>query len=149
MRPTKEEALAFALMLAAGMPGPDAIGYFLGENDPPEMAGLKLKAWMKSKELQGAIREVNGAPWQDLTLEDRIKFAVNKTYSEMAYYLYSRNYVELTGNDKQKADTCRQALEAKLSGMAGKMDALSQFWSDLASGKVALKPKTLPAALPS
>ena len=56
----------------------------------------------------------------------------------MAYFLYSRNYAELAGQEKQKADTCRTALEAKLAGTSGKLSAVETFWADVVSGKVKL-----------
>jgi hypothetical protein len=74
--------------------------------------------------------------WQEMSLQERIQYAIDKHYAEMAYFLYSRNYADLQGAEKAKADTCRMTLEAKLAGMAGKLDALSQFYADLASGKI-------------
>jgi hypothetical protein len=56
----------------------------------------------------------------------------------MAFYLYSHNYCDLSGNEKLKADTCRQALEVKTAGMAGKLDALSQFYADILSKKAGM-----------
>lgn len=147
--PSKEEALAFCLMLQSGMPPGEAILYFLTEGaswEPTEVDRL-CRSWLRSAAVKGARDAVMGRPWQDMTLEERLKFAVDKHYSEMAYFLYSRNYVELTGADKMKADTCRTALEAKLAGMAGKLDPLSRFWEDLRSGRVALGGSQL-AAIP-
>jgi hypothetical protein len=41
------------------------------------------------------------------------------------------NYVEASGNDKLKADTCRTALETKLAGLAGSESPLSRFYHDM------------------
>ena len=82
---------------------------------------------------------LEGKRWQDMTVHEQIEAAVEKNYREMATYLYRNNYNELEGPHRSKADICRQALEAKIAGMAGKLDALSQFWADVQSGKVKLQ----------
>lgn len=136
IRPTSEQALDFALMLNAGMPPEDAIVYFAEEGQAAEEMAEVLPLWLKSKEVASAILTLQGKKWQDMTAEEKIQFAINKHYTEMAYFLYSHNYSTLTGAYKSKADTCRAALEAKLAGTAGKMTALDRFLTDAASGKV-------------
>lgn len=140
LTPSKDQALQFAIMLSSGLPGPDAIRYFLpeGEDLTPGVIKSYLDKWTSSPTVQAAIVELQGGPWQSMTLDERCRFVVDKTYTEMAYYLYSHNYAELVGADRQKADTCRTVLETKLAGMAGKLGAVEQFWADLASGKVKL-----------
>lgn len=142
MELTKETALQFALIVSSGMPQIDAIRYFC---EPEEEPAAKLHLWTGSKLVSNAILTIQKKSWQDMTLGERIKTAMDLHYSQMAYFLYSHNYVEVAGADKQKADTCRQALEAKLAGMAGKMDALTQFWSDVANGAVKLPGTAIPA----
>jgi hypothetical protein len=139
LSPTKEQALQLALMLQSGMPSEDAVTYFVTDAtiSPADIVAMHDR-WMRSDTLKSAVLELQGKPWQDLGLEERIKLAIDKHYSEMAYFLYSRNYATLGGQEKAKADTCRTALEAKLAGMAGKMDALSRFWDDIAGGKLKL-----------
>ncbi|MDP2725952.1 MAG: hypothetical protein Q8P59_00270, partial [Dehalococcoidia bacterium] len=135
----------FALMLSAGAPGREAILYFLPEEDlSTALVEATLQSWMRSKLVSAAIIASQGKDWQEMTGEEKIKFGIEKHYTEMAYFLYSRNYVELTGAEKTKADTCRQSLEAKLAGMAGKMDALTRFWADVTSGAVKLSGLTPP-----
>jgi hypothetical protein len=73
-----------------------------------------------------------------MTTEERMRYAIDIHYSQLATYLVSHNYADLAPADKQKADSARQAIEAKLAGMAGKGDALSRFLEDLQSGKVHL-----------
>jgi hypothetical protein len=73
-----------------------------------------------------------------MDLNERIRYVMDKHYSEMAYFLYAHNYADLVGADKAKADTCRLALEAKQAGFAGKQDALSRFFADVTSGAVKL-----------
>jgi len=139
---TKENAMQFALILSSGVPHLQAMGYVC-----PELEGQALKVelgrWLRSRVVQNAIITVQKKSWQDMELGERIDFAVNKNYTEMAYYLYANNYSDLHGADRVKADTCRTALEAKVAGMAGKMDALSRFWDDVRQGKVALPMTTV------
>lgn len=136
--PTKEQAQAFALMLQAGMPGEEALAYFF-EN--PDEAVASYELWMRSRTLKDATLALQGKTWQAMTAEERIELAINKHYNELAYFLYSRNYVSLIGSEKAKADTCRGVLEAKLAGTAGKLDPLMQFWADVKAGKVTLAPQ--------
>ncbi len=136
--PDKDQAHQFALMLSSGMPAEDCMGYFISSQDPAELKQA-VKSWLGSRAVQLAILKFQGKSWQDMSLDEKIQFSVDKTYAEMAYFLYSHNYSLLTGSDKQKADTCRQALEAKLAGQAGKMGPIEAFWSDIKSGKVQLK----------
>lgn len=132
-----EEALQFALMISSGMPPMEAICYFYPEQ-PPDTLNLILKSWMGSKEVSRALLDIQGAPWQDLDLAARVAFAVDKAYSEMAYYIYSHNYVLLNGDQKSKYETCLKSLEAKLAGTAGKTNPLSDWWNDVRTGKVKL-----------
>src|SRR3990167_1242496 len=124
--PTRSEALQYALMLGSGMPPLDILTYFYPDLAPIDLKG-ELDRWNRSHNVRAAILAQMGRAWQDMTLDERIAFAIDKHYSEMAYFLYSHNYAQLVGADKQKADTCRQALEAKLAGMAGKMGPLEAF----------------------
>ena len=144
--PTKETALQFATMLSCGAPAREAITYFLPEEEsgavlPPGQIEALLQRWMRSKTVQDAILFTQGGDWTEMTFEAKLRFALDKTYTEMAYFLYSRNYAELSGPEKAKADTCRTTLEAKLAGTAGKGDALQRFFDDLNQGRVKLPPK--------
>lgn len=138
LRPTKQEALQLALMLTAGMPTLDAVRYFYPD-DEPERVKFEHDRWLRSNHVKSAVKTVqNGKSWQEMSLDERIKFAIDKHYSELAYFLYTNNYATLTGADRQKADVCRAALEAKLAGTSGKMDALTSWFDDVKSGKVKL-----------
>lgn len=147
LNPTKEQAAQFALMLSAGMPSTDAIRYFFETDNNLEAMADR---WVKSQEVAVAVRhQQNDRGWQELSLEERINLSVDKNYNEMAYFLYSHNYSELDGSLRQKADICRQALEARLAGTAGKMDALTRFWADVQTGKVILAGAAETAVKPS
>lgn len=135
--PTKEQAWQFALMIQGGMPPIDAIGYFFSGVEDRELM-QHLKGWQTSSFFKIATLQLQGKAFQDMTLEEKIKYSLDLHYSQMAYYLYSRNYAVLTSAEKQKADTCRIALEQKIAGTAGQNDPLTNFWRDLRSGKVTL-----------
>ena len=137
-RPSREDGLQLALMLNSGMPSLDAMRYFYPDDDP-ERIRFEHDRWLRTRVVQSAIKTVqNGKSWQDMSLDERVKFAVDKHYSELAYFLYTNNYTLLSGQDRQKADICRAALEAKLAGTAGKMDALTSWFDDVKSGRVKL-----------
>lgn len=135
---TKELAHQFALILGSGMPHLDAIGYLRPDLEGQD-AKVELDRWMRHRVVQTAILELQGGAWQDMPTERKIAFTIDKHYTELAYYLYRNNYNDLDGAARAKADICRQTLEAKLAGMAGKLDALSTFFEDIKSGKVHLK----------
>ena len=102
--------------------------------------------WLQTKVVQDAIVALQGKDWTQMTAEEKIRTAIDKHYTEMAYYLYSRNYVDLSGAEKTKADTCRTALEAKLAGTAGKLSAVETFWSDVVAGRIKLSNLASPQA---
>ncbi len=137
---TQDEALQFALMLTSGMPAIDATAYFVGSEDLADPARLRERhdGFMADKGVRAAIRKLQGKAWQEMTLSERIKFAIEKTYGEAAYFLYSHNYALLQGADRQKADTCRQVLEAKLAGTSGKESPLETWMRDVKEGRVHL-----------
>jgi hypothetical protein len=142
--PSKDEALQFAIMLQAGLPASEAILYFIQPEDPQELA-LVLRKWLASAAVKEATKVLLGKSWTEMTLEEKIKTATDNHYAQLAYFLFSHNYSDLGTTDKAKADTARQALEAKLAGTAGKGDALSQFFSDINSGKIKLGKPVLPS----
>lgn len=153
--PNTDQAKQFAVMLSVGAPPSEAIRYFIPEEETVSATYLAVQAeqWLRSKAVQDAVRSIQGKDWTEMSAHERISLAIDKHYSEMAYFLYSRNYVDLGGADKAKADTCRAALEAKLAGTAGKLSAVEQFWSDVVSGKVKLSKSIndppISASLPS
>lgn len=138
MTPSKEEAHQFALMLQSGLPGRDAITYFFPDEGDSQILASALKQWLASPSVKAAIVKLQGKSWQDMTLDERIQTAIDLHYNQLATFLYSHNYCELMGADRQKADICRAALEAKIAGNAGKMGPIESFWSDVKSGRVKL-----------
>jgi hypothetical protein len=136
--PNKEQALAFAIMLQAGLPASDAIRFFSDSEDPAELASLVSK-WLRSKALAGAQNELLGKPWQGMTIDEQVKTALNYSHAGMAYYLFSRNYSELGQSDQSKYNAARQALEARQAGTLGKSDPLSRFMDEFVARKLGSK----------
>jgi hypothetical protein len=137
MTPDDSAAMQFCIMLQAGLPASEAITYFTDERDPGVLASM-LKSWTRARSVRRAQTTLLGKSWQEMTLDERIKVALDQHYSSLAYLLQSSSYIEATPADKSKLDSARQALEAKLAGVAGKTDALSQFYADLSAGRVKL-----------
>jgi hypothetical protein len=140
VNPTEDQALQFAVMLQAGLPSSQAILYFVETDDAAELTMI-LKRWMRSKAVRSAINKLQRKPWDQMSLEERMKAALDQHYNSLAFLLFSVNYIEANSTDKTKLDTARQAIESKLAGSAGKLDALSQFFDDINSGKVKLNSK--------
>jgi len=131
--PTTDEAEAFVLMIMAGLPSGVAMTYF---HEGPEAQALHDR-WVRSKEVQRATKKMQGGKdWQHMSSAERIQTALDKNYNEMAYFLYAQNYSDMSPGDKNRADICRQALETKIAGMAGRIDPLAQFWADVKAGRV-------------
>lgn len=142
--PTESEAMAFAIMLRAGLPSNEAMLYFLAEDTDPSIAAEQLHKWTHSRKVKQAIVKLLGKAWQDMTTEEMIKTGLDFHYRGLAYVLYSHNYSEANSTEKAKMDAARIALETKLAGFAGKTDALSRFMDDISSGKLKLSPPVLP-----
>lgn len=129
---TQTEADQFALMLLSGAPVGDAICYFLDPLTPDELRIEAADQWPNQPEVLEALqRYTGGEAWHRMDDAQRLEVAIKKHYNEMAYFLWTVNYVEAAGNDKLKADTCRTALEAKLAGLAGSESPLSRFYHDM------------------
>ena len=129
---SQAEADQFALILLSGAPLSDAVGYFLPLDSPEEIIALVIQDWPQQSEVVEALKRYSGGEdWHRLTDEQRLEVAIKKHYNEMAYFLWTNNYAESSGNEKLKADTCRQAIETKLAGMAGQDSPLSRFYHDM------------------
>lgn len=131
----KETAQQFAIILSSGCPASQALLYFepdLTSADLPK----ELKRWVNSGRVKAAIISLQGGPWEGMSLQEKLEYSITKHYSELAFFLYNTNYNDLTGPDRAKADICRGVIEAKLAGMAGKVDAMSRFFEDVMKGVV-------------
>lgn len=135
--PTESEAMAFAIMLRAGLPSSEAIRYFSDEPDAGYLAEL-LHRWTHARLVKQAVVKLLGKAWQDMSTEEMIKQGLDFHYRGLAYVLFSHNYAEASQTEKAKLDTARIALETKVAGMAGKTDALSRFFDDITAGKLKL-----------
>lgn len=136
--PSDEEAFQFAMLLQAGLPASEAITYFVETSDPAEL-GETLQKWLRSRAVKRSLLRLLKRPWHEMSLDEKIRHALDFHYASLAYFLFSHNYSEAGQADKAKADTARAALEAKVAGMAGKSDALSRFIEDLNAGRLSLR----------
>ena len=108
------------MMVLSGVPVGEAVRHFCdAEEEDDRLAGY-AERWPVQDEV-----------WHELTDSTRLDVSLKKHYNEMAYFLWSTNYVELEGSAKVKADTCRAAIEAKVAGMAGKESPLAAFYHNL------------------
>ena len=131
-RLTKAEAEQFAQMVLSGAPVAEVVRYFWEEEMPEEVLAACEEAWPLQPEVLAAVRLMTGgAPWHQMSDPARLDSALKKHYSEMAYFLWTTNYAECEGGEKLKSDTCRQAIETKLAGMAGRESPLAQFYQDV------------------
>ena len=128
----EDEASQFAAMLLAGAPIVDDVGYFFPDDAHEAFLADAIEDWPVQKEVLEAIqRYTGGEAWHTMTDEARSELALRKHFNEMAYYLWTNNYTELDGSGKVKADTCRQALQDKASGIAGQDSPIARFYHDL------------------
>ena len=129
----KREAEEFASIIVSGAPIAEAVRYFVGEQPVTEEDLLTYEeTWPLQDHVVEALRTMTGGePWNRMTDTPRLDVSLVKHYNEMAYFLWTVNYVEAVGADKVKADTCRVALETKLAGMAGQESPLARFYHDM------------------
>jgi|TARA_R100000306_G_scaffold41949_1_gene40832 hypothetical protein len=128
------QAEQFALILLSGAPVVDAVDYFLDAKASDAQRLAAQQDWPAQEDVLAAIqRYTGGEKWHEMDDAVRMKVALNKHYNEMAYFLWTANYTDMTGNDKLKADTCRIALETKVAGMAGQESPLARFYHDMLS----------------
>lgn len=151
MKPTPDQAKQFALMLHVGLPPTEAVLYFLPPDDAadPAIVAATVRAWTTARDTLREQQRLQGGRWEDMSLDQRIQTSLDKHYAEKAYFLYSRHFAELSGQELTKAQEARKVLEAKLAGTSGKLDPLAQFWDDLKTGRVKLGSKPEPTTLPA
>jgi len=131
-RLTTMEAMQFAQIVLSGAPVAEAVRYFWPDDIDDEDALTCESVWPLQPEVLAALETLSGgAPWHQLKDDARLDVSLRKHYNEMAYFLWTTNYTECLGADKLKADTCRQAIEAKVAGMAGRESPLASFYHDL------------------
>ena len=119
-------------MVLTEAPIAEAMRYFWDEEQPEAVLIECEETWpMQPAVLMALEQQSGGEAWHRLTDPQRLSLALKKHYNEMAYVLWTTNYVECDGGAKLKADTCRSAIEAKVAGMAGKESPLASFYHDL------------------
>lgn len=136
MNPSKEQAFQFATMLRAGLPAEQAIVYFLSpeQQTDPLLVGLTLQKWTSSPLVAAESARLEGKEWTSMTQDEMLNAAIGQHYRSLAWFLYSNNYTSANQVEKSKLDSARSAVESKLAGTAGKLNALDQFYQDIKSG---------------
>jgi hypothetical protein len=137
MLPDETQAFQFATMLHAGLPPSSAILYFIESEDPAEIA-LIVGKWQRSRLVKKASASLMGGNWHEKSTDEMMKYALDAHYRQLSTLLVTTNYIEANQGEKGKLDSARSSLEAKVAGQAGRGDALSQFFEDLRSKKIAL-----------
>ena len=130
---TQQEAEQFVMMVLSGAPVSEVVRYFWDEPLSDEELLVYEEAWPSQPEVLVVMERMTGGTWHRMSDEKRLDASLAKHYNEMAYFLWTTNYASSAGADKLKADTCRQAIEAKVAGMAGRESPLAQFYHDLLS----------------
>ena len=128
------QAEQFAMILLSGAPISDAVSYLLPPTASDADRAAAVEGWPIQSEVLDAIqRYTGGEAWHQMEDSARMNIALKKHYNEMAYFLWTSNYTEMSGNEKLKADTCRIAIETKLAGMAGQDSPLARFYHNMLS----------------
>jgi hypothetical protein len=145
---TLDQLNDWAIMVVSGMPTRDALAYFAPDVMDPTLFEEFHNKWVRSKEFGEALSRAGSPVFQKLDFKAKLDYALKKQYSEMAYFLHSHNYAELEGPALSKANMCREALEKKVAGTAGAADPMTQWWADVASGRVQLGKGVVPKVVP-
>jgi len=134
---TLKEADVFAALLHSGVPMTTVVAMFLQKGEKAEEA---RPAWSTQDAVRKAIAKLDdGKAWHEWTDKERQDRALARHYNSLCYYLWSTNYPELAGEARAKADTARQALEAKIAGTAGQGDAVTEFYKEVVAAFKAKK----------
>lgn len=116
--PTPTQAYAFVKILLSGWDGPRAIRYVLPEVSEARSVTLAGR-WLQHRRVLEATVKLNGAVWPELEPEKRLHLALDKSYAELAYFLYSHRYAVLEGGDLKKYVHAQKVLTEKLAGTHG------------------------------
>lgn len=134
---TSSEATVFAALLHSGVPMATVVKMFLQKGEKEDEARA---AWSVQEAVRKAIAKLDdGKAWFEWTDKERHERALARHYNSLAYYLWSTNYPELAGEARAKADTARQALEAKIAGTAGQNDPVTEFYKEVVAAFKAKK----------
>ena len=135
--PSDEQAHEFAVMIQSGLPATQAILYFVTEENP-EAIEKWASRWLNSRAVNAAVTALMKKPWQQMSMQERMDYALTMHYNQLATMLISYNYLTAGGAEKAKMDDARKAIEAKNAGLAGQQGGLEMFYADLRAGKIQL-----------
>lgn len=135
--PTDEQAWEFAVMLHSGLPAEHAILYFV-EAETPDAVSAWSRRWAGCKAVGAATTKLMKGRWQDKSPTEKMDYALEIHYNQLATTLLVNNYLAASIPEKVKMDDARKAIEAKRAGTAGMQGGLEMFYADLRSGKITL-----------
>lgn len=118
--PTQPDCAQLARLLLSGIPLDQSLAYIdpvyaaLDEEpDPIKRDAQKRpihKRWLNSPLLAAEMTLLNGGEWELLEKDVRIRLAYDKHLAELAFLLYSKSYLMVSGLDEQKMDNARTAI---------------------------------------
>lgn len=124
---TEEVAYNMARLLCAGCPPEQAALYLCPDCDDATVKAT-AREWMASRELLIAVEELEGGAWLDLPAEKRYQLAYDKQVSEMAFYLRTHNFVDVTDKvELEKMKMARETLRAEIKGVGAAEDPNTAF----------------------
>lgn len=140
---TAVTALEFVKLLHAGLPADHALAYMapdyyatIGEPARKTLVGR----WLSSRIVLAATEQLHEGKWAKLPLAKREEIALDKTFGQLAYYLYTHDYATLEGPDLKKANDARVALMEKLKAtdVEGDETPMQRLMRDILSGNAQL-----------
>lgn len=130
-------AARFVKLLGSGLPPIEA----MLQVAPQQVASFRRNAelmnkwvayWMEDGHVQAEIERGNGGPWESLSLEKRLDLALNHSFSQLAYFLYTTDFTQITDSATlKKLMEAREAVTTRTQGGKGSEDELQSFMRDL------------------
>jgi hypothetical protein len=82
-----------------------------------ELAEKVARAWANDALVLQALEDIHGGSWLDLPAERRMELALEKHLSEMAFYLWTTNFLSVEHREGlEKMKQAREVLRMKLTG---------------------------------
>jgi hypothetical protein len=130
--PSKGQAIEFASMIRAGVPLADVASCFVpaeveGDHARATLAGTIADRWPKHPLVSEALAAQDGGVWHKLEDDTKYSVALKKHYAEMAHFIMTHNFAEAHTQNLAKLNDCRDVLEKKIAGTAGKSDPFTQY----------------------
>jgi hypothetical protein len=120
----------------------------IDEDEKEELCAAVAARWYRDHKVLRAINIFNGGNWQDLDAERRLSIARDKSYAELAHYLYSHNYEHLQGIELKKYNDALGTISEFLSGKDGADSPFEAAIRNIAD-KMKVAPQDLAANMPT